>query len=70
MELMLIALGRLAGLAGVVVCGVAGLARLAGAYWLGGFQLTTLLQAGVALMVLGCLCFLAVLLERVGEREP
>jgi hypothetical protein len=70
MEFVLIALGRLAGLAGVVVCGVAGFARLGGAYWLGGFQLTTLLQVGVALMVLGCLCFLAVLLERVGEREP
>ena len=70
MEFLLLVLGRLAGFAGAVVCGVAGVARVAGAYWLGGFQLTTLLQVGVALMVLGCLCFLAVLLERVGEREP
>jgi len=70
MEVLLVALGRLAGIAGAVVCAVAGVARLTGAYWLGGFQVTTLLQVGVALMVLGCLCFLAVLLERVGEREP
>jgi hypothetical protein len=69
METLLIAIGRLAGLAGVAVCAVAGIARLAGAYWLGGFQLGTLLQAGSAAMVLGCLCFLMVLLERVGERE-
>ena len=70
MEFLLLSLGRVAGIAGTLVCAIAGLARLAGAYWLGGFQVTTLLQAGVALMVLGCLCFLAVLLERVGEREP
>jgi len=70
MEVLLVALGRLAGIAGAVVCAIAGVARLTGAYWLGGFQVTTLLQVGVALMVLGCLCFLAVLLERVGEREP
>ena len=69
METLLIAIGRLAGLAGAVVCAVAGVARLTGAYWLGGFQLATLLQAGVAAMVLGCLCFLMVLLERMGERE-
>jgi len=70
MELLLLSLGRIAGIAGAAVCAIAGVARLAGAYWLGGFQVTTLLQVGVALMVLGCLCFLAVLLERVGEREP
>jgi hypothetical protein len=69
METLLIAIGRLAGLAGAVACAVAGVARLTGAYWLGGFQLATLLQAGVAAMVLGCLCFLMVLLERMGERE-
>lgn len=69
METLLIAIGRLAGLAGAVVCAVAVVARLTGAYWLGGFQLTTLLQAGVAAMVLGCLCLLMALLERMGERE-
>jgi hypothetical protein len=69
METLLIAIGRLAGLAGAVMCVVAGVARLTGAYWLGGFQLATLLQAGVAAMVLGCLCFLQALLERTGRRE-
>lgn len=70
MDRMLMAIGRLAGLAGAVLCAIAGIARLTGAYWLGGFQLTTLLQAGVAGMVLGCMCFLMVLVERIGEREP
>jgi hypothetical protein len=66
METLLIWTGRLAGLAGVVLCVIAGAARLSGAYWLGQFQATTLLQVGVAGMVLGCLCLLMALLERLG----
>jgi hypothetical protein len=66
METLLIWTGRLAGLAGVVVCVIAGATRLSGAHWLGQFQATTLLQVGVAGMVLGCLCLLMVLLERLG----
>jgi len=70
MQILLLAIGRLAALSGVLVCALAGGARLAGAYWLGGFQVTTLLQVGIAAMVLGCLCFLIVLLERLGDRDP
>jgi hypothetical protein len=66
METLLIWTGRLAGLAGVVLCVIAGATRLSGAYWLGQFQATTLLQVGVAGMVLGCSCLLMVLLERLG----
>ena len=66
METLLIWTGRLAGLAGVVLCVIAGATRLSGAYWLGQFQATTLLQVGVAGMVLGCLCLLMALLERLG----
>ena len=67
METLLIWLGRLAGVAGVVLCVIAGATRLLGAYWLGQFQTTTLLQVGIAGMVLGCLCLLLALLERLGE---
>jgi hypothetical protein len=67
-ETLLIWTGRLAGLAGVVLCVIAGAVRLSGAYWVGGFEAITLLQAGVAGMVLGCLCLLMVLLERIGGR--
>lgn len=70
METLLIAFGRLAGLAGAVICVVAGGMRLMGWYWLGGFQVATLLQAGTAGMVFGCLCLLMALLARIGEREP
>ena len=60
----------LVGLAGAAVCAIAVGARLAGAYWLGGFQLATLLEAGTAAMVLGCFCLLMALVERISEREP
>ena len=61
---ILLKLGRLAGVVGVLLC-IAGIAvRLGGAYWIGGFQVGTLLQAGIAAMVFGCLCFLAVLTHR------
>jgi hypothetical protein len=69
METLLIWTGRLAGLAGVFLCVIAGATRLSGAYWLGGFQTTTLLLVGVAGMVLGCLCLLMALLERLGGSQ-
>lgn len=57
-------LGWVAGIAGVLLC-MAGVAvRLSGAYFLGGFQVGTLLLGGIAAMVFGCFCFLAVLTRR------
>lgn len=57
-------LGWAAGLAGVALCVASVAARLSGNFWIGGFQTGTLLQAGIAAMVFGCFCFLAVLTER------
>jgi hypothetical protein len=37
--------------------------RVTGSYWLAGFQVGTLLQAGTAAMVFAALCFLAWLVE-------
>ena len=67
MERLLCWTGRLAGLAGVLVCVGAILARLTGSYHVGGFQVGTLLQAGIAAMLVGCLGYLALLAER-GDR--
>jgi hypothetical protein len=60
--------GRIAGLVGVLFVTLAVAARLAGSYWLGTFQLGTLLLAGIAAMVLGCLCLLALVVERMDRR--
>ncbi len=56
-------LGRLAAVAGVLLSAVSGLLRLLGHYWIGGFQVGTLLLGGITLMVFACLCYL-VLIER------
>ena len=57
-------IGWAAGIAGVLLC-IAGVAvRLSGSYFLGGFQVGTLLQGGIAAMVFGCFCLLAALTRR------
>lgn len=61
---ILLNLGRLAGIAGALLCIVGAAARFNGSYWIAGFQVSTLLQAGTAAMVFGCLCLLAVLTQR------
>ncbi len=57
-------LAWVAGLFGVLLCLVSVGARLTGAFWIAGFQSGTLLQAGIAAMVFGCFCFLAVLTHK------
>ena len=64
MQALLIWIGRVAGIIGVAVIGVAIAARLGGAYWLGGFQVGTLLLAGMAATLLACLSYVVALAER------
>lgn len=61
---LLLWIGRVAGVGGVLLCSVAAVARISGHYLLGSFQVGTLLQVGMAMMIAGCLGFLAVLTER------
>jgi hypothetical protein len=61
---MLLWIGRVTGLLGVGLSAVAGAARLTGSYQLGSFQSLTLLDAGTAAMVMGCLAYVASLAER------
>ncbi|HPP45945.1 MAG TPA: hypothetical protein PLF25_00400 [Accumulibacter sp.] len=58
MEGLFLLFGRLVGLAGVMLCLVAGFSRLLGSYYLGGFQLASLMQAGVAIVVFACFLLL------------
>lgn len=64
MESLLLWVGRLAGIAGVLLLAFSVLARLGGRYIVAGFQTGTLLQMAIAVMVLGCLCYLASIAER------
>lgn len=56
--------GRIAGIVGVLLGVFSVVARLGGNYLVGGFQTGTLMQASIAAMVLGCLCYLAAIAER------
>jgi hypothetical protein len=47
--------GTISGILGAVICAIAGLARVLGAYYVLGFQSTTLFSVGVGLMVFSCM---------------
>ena len=61
---LLMWIGRIAGLVGLGSAGTAVLIRATGQWHLGNLQIGTLLQAGIAAMVLATLAYVAVLAER------
>jgi len=63
MQSLLLWIGRLAGFLGVLLVIVAALRRAGGEFFLGAFQIGTVLQGGVAVMVLSCLAYLILLVE-------
>jgi len=69
-QTLLMWIARLAGLVGVAMIAVAFGARLAGAYWLAGFQTGTILQGGIAATLVACLAYVAILVERPSGRTP
>ncbi|MCB1702588.1 MAG: hypothetical protein H6985_18595 [Pseudomonadales bacterium] len=56
-------LGTVAGLVGLLVCAVSGMARIAGGYYLANYEITSLFVAGTGLMVFACLLKLEVLIR-------
>jgi len=64
MENVLLLIGRGVGVAGILFCLVAAGARLSGRFWIGSMQAGSVLQAGIAVMLVACLCFLVVLTRR------
>ena len=66
MERLIDVLGNLSALAGILLCGGAGIARVFGLYLFSGYATMTLFQVGTGLMVLACLCKLESLLNRSG----
>ena len=64
MESLLLWIARVAAIAGILICALAVATRLSGTFFLLGTQTGTLLQAGMAVMLVGCLSFLALLTRR------
>lgn len=65
MHALLIWLARIAAVGGVVLMATATIARMSGFYSLGSFETATLLQGGMAAVLLACLAYLITLAERV-----
>ena len=61
---LLLWMGRVGGVVGVILCAGAVLSRLRVDFSLGGFQVGTLLLAGMTALLFGCLGYLAFLAER------
>jgi hypothetical protein len=47
--------GSISGLVGALICLIAGLARVAGFYYLVNYQSTTVFNMGVGMMVFACM---------------
>ncbi|CAA0123453.1 Uncharacterised protein [Halioglobus japonicus] len=62
----LVLAGSIAGILGALTCLITGLARMAGFYYLAGYQSTTLFTAGIGLMVFACL----IKLENLQSSKP
>lgn len=60
----LLKLGWLSGIVGVLLCVASVGIRLGGEFWFAGFQVGTLLQAGIAGIVFGCFCMLGYLTRK------
>ena len=67
MNMLLRWMGRAAALAGILLCGISVVLRASGAFFVGGLQVGTLFQAGMAAMIAGCLAYIALLAEAVRE---
>lgn len=67
MDMLLLWVARIAGVVGVALYVTAFATRASGLHWVGGMQAGTLLNLGAATMVLGCLCYLARLVETQGR---
>ena len=48
-------ISNVAGILGIIVCAVAGLFRLTGQFYVGGYEALTVFNAGVGLMVFSAL---------------
>jgi hypothetical protein len=69
MNAALVWIGRVAGAIGVAVCALGAIARVTGHYTVGNYQAGTLLLAGIASMVAGCLALLWAITSRDGGRR-
>ena len=64
MQQLLKLAGSVAGVVGVLLCAIAGLARVSGLYYLAGFEATAIFMVGTGIMVFACLIRLEQLVSK------
>jgi len=64
MQQLLTLTGSIAAVFGILLCAIAGLARLSGLYHLAGYEATTIFTVGTGIMVFACQVKLEALLTR------
>ena len=67
MENLLLWSARIAGCVGILICVAAFAARVTGTWTLAGVPIGTVLHAGMAAMLLGCLAYSASVAERARQ---
>ena len=55
MQKLLDYVGSAAGVVGMLLCAVAGFARITGEFYIGGYEATTLFIVGIGIMVFACM---------------
>ena len=68
MQTLLLWVGRVAGAGGVLIFAVAVAARLGGQSQILDFQTVTVLHASVAVMLVGCVSYLALIVRLLRKR--
>jgi hypothetical protein len=63
MHAVLIWIARLTGITGLLVMALAAFALLGGDYWMGGFQVVTILHVGMAVTLVACLAYFAAVVD-------
>ena len=64
MRQLLTLAGSIAGVLGILLCALAGLARLSGSYYMAGYEATTVFMVGTGIMVFACLIKLELISTR------
>ena len=67
MNNFMLLLGRVLGLAGLLISVLSMVARMLGHFFVAGFQIGTLFQTGLGAMIAGCLCLLIVLTSKSSD---
>jgi len=66
MTTLLATTGTISGIVGILLCTIAGMARLSGSFYLLGYEANSLLMVGIAFITMACF----IKLEQLARQRP